>query len=429
LPRHLADSWLRYVREALEHRRDVIDEYELNGLDFEGRIAVSGPDEVLAIVRDVSSRKRREKALAESEARLRLSLEAGRMGIWEWDLRTNKVWWSDNLEEVHGLPRGSFGGNLEAFLRLLHPDDRAGFDAAVADALQRGSDYATEFRIVIPDGEVRWMRGQGRVVMGEDGRPASMIGVGSDISALKRVEEELRALNSTLEARVQERTRELSERNSELESFVYTASHDLKSPLLSIQGMAELLGTAVERADPVEAAYCLERVNSNVAKMGRLLDDLLALSRIGRVGGEARDLDLAESFAQVLADLDAPARERGASVEGPRDWPAVHYPPTEAYQLLLNLLGNALKFASRVRLSWERDGGMVLLRVDDDGPGIAPEHREKVFGLFRKLDPNAPGTGVGLAIVRRIVERHGGKVWIEESPLGGARFNLTLPAA
>jgi PAS domain S-box-containing protein len=435
LPHDLADTWMRYVREALDEGREIIDEYQLNGMDFEGRIAVSGRDEVLAIVRDITGRKRRDRALAASEERLRLSLEAGRMGIWEWNTATGEVWWSDNLEELHGLPKGSFGGTLAAFLDLVHPDDRPVFEAAVGKAVSEGSEYSVEFRIVPPDGSIRWMRGQGRVFRTPDGAVGRMIGVGMEVTSLKRVEEELRALNSTLEARVEARTRELSERNAELESFVYTASHDLKAPLLSIQGMAELLAAAVNRSDAREAEFCLERVERNVGKMGRLLDDLLALSRIGRVDAEPSEVDLGAVLGQVLAELEGRIRAKGLQVESPEGAMMALYSASEAYQLLANLVGNAAKFAGRpgeeprVRIAWHQEGSQICLVVEDNGPGIREEHREKAFGLFRKLDPQAEGTGVGLTIVRRIAERHGGSVTVGDSHLGGARFTVTMPAA
>lgn len=256
-----------------------------------------------------------------------------------------------------------------------------------------------------------------------DGREV-LLGVDRDISERDRQARELARANDDLEAR-----------NAEQETFVYTVSHDLRQPLLSLQGMSELLAEAVEAGDTEQARFAAGRVRANVGKMGALLDDLLALSRVGRSDAAPEPVDIGAAVATVLSDLEPRIRERGVALELPADWPQVMYPPTEAYQILLNLVGNAVKFAGRpgepprVVLSWEPEGTGVRLTVADNGPGVPLEHRERIFELFRKLDPTAAGTGVGLAIVRRIAERHAGRAWAEDSELGGARFVVTWPAS
>ncbi|HWG85539.1 MAG TPA: sensor histidine kinase [Deinococcales bacterium] len=242
-------------------------------------------------------------------------------------------------------------------------------------------------------------------------------------------------LNNRLEERVRERTRELEERNAEQETFIYTVSHDLRTPLLSIAAMAELLGEAVESGDGEQAGFLLGRVQRNVAKMGDLLNDLLALSRAGRQVEPPAEIDLGEVVRESLAELQPVRSQRAARVHLPEAWPRVTYPPSQAGQVVGNLLSNALKWAGRddgepaVAIAWLARGEAIELIVEDNGPGVPPAYRERVFELFQKLDPEAPGTGVGLAIVKRIVERQGGSVWVDESRLGGAAFRVTLPAA
>jgi signal transduction histidine kinase len=281
----------------------------------------------------------------------------------------------------------------------------------------------------------------------------------SDVTERRRAEIQLRELNLTLEKRVEERTHELELRHSEMESFVYTASHDLRSPLLAIQSLTYLMDTAITNNDEVKLRELLVRVNRRIEKMGKLLEDLLTLSKVGIAQEEHETFDLGEIVVSVLSDLESQMIAARMKVDMPKSWPLVTYTRSQAYQLLLNLIGNALKYAGRpglpprVELSWAVAAGEehIILRVKDNGPGIPLESREHVFGLFHKLDANSNGTGVGLSIVKRITERHGGRVWIEGPPpvpgtsnpstpgsslrlpniwgLGGATFAVTLPTA
>lgn len=281
----------------------------------------------------------------------------------------------------------------------------------------------------------------------------------SDVTERRRAELQLRELNMTLEKRVEERTHELELRHSEMESFVYTASHDLRSPLLAIQSLTYLMDTALTNADEAKVRELLTRINRRIEKMGRLLEDLLTLSKVGIAQEEFETFDLGEIVQSVLSDLEPQMTAARMKVDMPKTWPQITYTRSQAYQLLLNLIGNALKYAGRpglpprVELSWALAAGeeQIILRVKDNGPGIPLESRERVFGLFHKLDANSNGTGVGLSIVKRITERHGGRVWIEGPPpvpmtatsstpssglrlpniwgLGGATFAVTLPTS
>ncbi len=281
----------------------------------------------------------------------------------------------------------------------------------------------------------------------------------SDVTERRRAEIQLRELNLNLEKRVEERTHELELRHSEMESFVYTASHDLRTPLLAIQSLTYLMDTAVTNNDETKVRELLVRVNRRIEKMGKLLEDLLTLSKVGIAKEEFETFDLGEIVASVLSDLESQMIAARMKVDMPKTWPMVTYTKSQAYQLLLNLIGNALKYAGqpglppRVELSWALAAGEehIILRVKDNGPGIPLESRERVFGLFHKLDANSNGTGVGLSIVKRITERHGGRVWIEGPPpvpgtsatgtrgaslrlpniwgLGGATFAVTIPTS
>ncbi|HWG84826.1 MAG TPA: ATP-binding protein [Deinococcales bacterium] len=232
-----------------------------------------------------------------------------------------------------------------------------------------------------------------------------------------------------------ERARRLEERDEEAETFVYTVSHDLRAPILSIQGMSELAQEAIAAGDDEQASHLVERVQRNAAKMSGLLNDLLTFSRAGRTVEPDESLDMGDVALAVVQEIAPQGFSERGDFDLPETWPRVRMPRSEAYQVLANLLGNAVKFAGhggnrpRVRLRWEAKGERVAVTVEDNGPGIPANQRERVFGLFQRLDLTTEGTGVGLAIVKRIVERHGGTVSIDHSSLGGAAFSLTLPAA
>ena len=230
---------------------------------------------------------------------------------------------------------------------------------------------------------------------------------------------------------------ELEARNAEQETFVYTVSHDLRAPLLAIAGMSALLAEAVTANDAEEASFLLGRVTANVEKMQQLLTDLLNLSRAGRSMDEPELLDLNESLGVVINDLHGLTAARDASIEVPGPLPTVRYSRSDAYQVLTNLISNAVKYGGRegepprVTISAGPSSAgdpLVTLQIDDNGPGVPERYRERIFGLFQRLSQEGEGTGVGLAIVRRTVERNGGQVSVHDAPGGGARITVTLPS-
>jgi signal transduction histidine kinase len=247
--------------------------------------------------------------------------------------------------------------------------------------------------------------------------------------ALNRMAGDLRAHEEALRA---ERS-DLAAKNAELERFNYTVSHDLKTPLVTIRGFAGLAGgdLAAGRQDAVRKD--LGRIVAAADKMHRLLDDLLELSRIGRVVHPPEDVALGGLVREALELLKGQLEPRGIVVEVAPHLPVVRADRRRLLEVLQNLLENAAKFSGgqerpRIEIGMREDAGERVFFVRDNGRGIEPRFLERVFGLFEKLDPGGEGTGVGLALVRRIVEAHGGRVWAESAGLGrGAAFCFTLP--
>ena len=226
---------------------------------------------------------------------------------------------------------------------------------------------------------------------------------------------------------------ELESKNTELEQFTYTVSHDLKSPLVTIRGFLGLLreDLSVGKAERVESD--LIRIDTAAEKMGRLLEELLELSRIGRFIDAPQEVSLSEVAYEAVELIEGPIRECGAKVEIASDLPTVYGDRRRFLQMFQNLLENAVKFMGpqtepRIAVSVRADGGEPVCCVEDNGVGIAPRYFDKIFDLFQRLDPTIEGTGVGLALVRRIIELHGGRIWVESEGQGrGCTVCFTLP--
>ena len=255
---------------------------------------------------------------------------------------------------------------------------------------------------------------------GAPGPPARLV-IARDVTERERAEAERETLILELEAK-----------NSELERFTYTVSHDLRSPLITVTGFLAHVEEAAARGDMESVHSDLDRVRRAAKKMDLLLRDLLELSRVGHVLSAPVAVPF-EAVARDAVDLvGGRLKERGVVVDIEPNLPVVYGDRARLLEVIQNLLDNAAKFmggqgAPRIRIGAREDDGETVLFIEDNGLGIDPSHHERIFGLFDKLDPKAEGTGVGLTLVRRIVELHGGRIWVESGGEGGATFCLTLP--
>jgi signal transduction histidine kinase len=246
--------------------------------------------------------------------------------------------------------------------------------------------------------------------------------------AFNRMAGDLRAHEEALRA---ERA-DLAARNRELERFAYTVSHDLKSPLVTIRGFAGLAGTDLAAGDHDRVRHDLGRIVAASDKMQRLLHDLLELSRVGRVADPSEDVALGPLAREAVELVAGQLDQRGVEVVIAEDLPVVHGDRRRLLAVLQNLVENAAKFTAgtegaRIEIGQRREGDETVFYVRDNGCGIAPQSLERVFELFEKLERGGAGTGVGLALVRRIVEAHGGRAWAEsDGPGRGATFCFTL---
>ena len=371
------------------------------------------------IARDITEQKAAARALVESEARLHIALEAGSMGAWEWHVQADKMIWSPQLEAIHGLEVGEFRGTFEAFEHTIHAEDRDRVLHAFRSAAEHRNDLTVEYRIPLPNGTAAWLETRGRFLSGD---PPHMAGVCQDITERKRAEEELVS-----------QAERVSRSNAELREFAYIASHDLQEPLRNISTFTQLLSQRYQGKFDEEADRFMSYVVDSAGRMTRLIRDLLSYSQVLHGDGdESAELPLNEPVEWALRNLHASVEENGAVVQID-PLPVVWGDKMQIAQLFQNLISNAIKYRSaeppRIHISAEEDGSQVTVSVRDNGIGIAPTYHDKIFGIFRRLHGNDyPGTGIGLAICKKIVERHGGRIWVESEAGQGSAFKFSLTA-
>lgn len=375
-----------------------------------------------------------ERSSSGPEERLRLALAAGRTGIWELELAPpNHMVLSPELQAIFGLEPGQFDGTIGGLRKRVHPPDWPGVLRALLKSLRRQTDPELQFRFGRPDGSLGWLLGRGRVYQDQEGRPVRLVGVGIDITAQKLVELEVLRLNAELERRVAARTAQLQATTRELEAFCYSVSHDLRAPLRSIRGFNEVLLERYRGSLDARGQEFLRRACDSSRQMDDLIDDLLKLSRVSRTELVRRPVDLSHLAQVIGAELQQ--AEPGRQVEF-RVAPGLHTRGDERLLriVLENLLRNAWKFSAKRAIAHIEVGARAepepVFFVRDNGAGFDPAFAGRLFGVFQRLHSSSEfaGTGVGLATVQRIVNRHGGRVWAEAEVERGATFYFSLPA-
>ena len=410
---------------------------------------------LMGVVIDVHEQRRAEEQLL-------LSVRAGRVGIWEWDVVHDRATYSDLLQEMFGLPpgrfQGEFDGAYQVFQSVIHPEDRHMVNEQVDEAFRQVQrEFYVEFRVLHPSGEITWIAERGEVAY-EGDRPARMNGTCIDITDRKQAEEaahrlseelaavneelaasneELRAANEEIQASNEELTDangQLARVNADLDNFVYTASHDLKAPILNVEGLLKALERqlSAETRGKEIVAQLYEMLYASVARFRKTINDLTEVARIGKESQEdVATISLTDVLSEVRHDLEPQIREAGARIEESLTCPAVRFSRKNLKSILYNLVSNAVKYRSpdrppHVRLSCRTEEGYYVLTVADNGLGMDMSQEDKIFALFKRLHAHVEGTGIGLYIVKKIVENAGGRIEVESQVGVGSTFRVYL---
>ncbi len=371
------------------------------------------------VLGEVTERKMAEDALRESEQRFRTALNSISQLAWIAQADGYIFWYNDRWYEYTGATAAQMEG--WGWQSVHDPEALPEVMERWTRSIATGERFEMEFPLRGRDGTFRQFLTLAVPLRNQAGQVVQWFGTNTDISAQKVVEAELA-----------HRAAELARSNSDLEQFAYVASHDLQEPLRAVGGCVQLLKRRYEGRLDERADELIGHAVDGAIRMQKLIDDLLAFSRVGTRPGQRQATDSGGALMSALSNLSGLLRETNATITND-PMPMVATDPTQLVSLFQNLIGNALKFRGtntpHIHVGAARDGQRWEFSVRDNGLGIEPQYFERIFGIFQRLHTRAeyPGTGMGLAMCKRIVEQQGGRIWVESTPGAGSIFHFTLP--
>ncbi len=386
----------------------------------------------VSLARDITERKQMVEALAAQERKFRTLAENSPDNIARYDVNCQTVYVNPSLEKTLGHPASEMLGPTPVEAALIN-ESRA-YHEKVAQVLKTGKD--AEMDLVMPDkGEgTRFHNIRFVAERGMDGAITGVLAIGRDVTERKQAEEEIQKMNQELEQRVVERTAQLEAANKELEAFAYSVSHDLRAPLRHIDGFLELLQKRTTETLDERSQHYMDIISDAAKRMSVLIDDLLAFSRMGRCKIAKKRVELGVLVQEIIREYEPETQGRFVHWHI-ADLPTVIGDPAMLRAALANLIGNALKFTQQ-RQTAEIEIGCLpnqnaetIVYVRDNGAGFDMTYADKLFGVFQRLHrvDEFEGSGIGLANVHRIINRHGGRTWAEGKVNRGATFYFSLP--
>lgn len=417
------------VYAALTIGRDITELIEASNKLQQSNLELLNLNQQLE--KEIEQRKLAEEQLRIKNQQLIEAQELAKIGSWEWDVAENKVIWSEGTYRVYEIDT-SEQLTYEKFLECVHPDDRDFVGEKIKAAFETKKFNEFYHRIITPFGNVKTIHARGDIVLDEAGNITKMIGTGQDVTLEKKIESDIISKSSELEYM-----------NSQLQKFAYIASHDLQEPLRKITTFSDFLRSN-EFDETVSKKY-LEKINSSAKRLSTLIKDVLHYSRLSRTDELFSEIDLNEVLAIVKNDFELLIAEKNIVIESD-DLPVIKGIPTQIMQLFSNLIGNAIKFcdttpvinihckfitAGEIKNFVTPDSSAPFLELifKDNGIGFEQEYAEQIFDIFQRLNSNHQysGTGIGLALCKKIVENHKGYITAESEPNKGSAFKVYLP--
>lgn len=360
-----------------------------------------------------------EEEIKQNEERLNEAQKLAKVGSWEFDLDTGELTWSKEHYHIFEMEEMPSDRLFEECRKKIHPDDLSALDEAIQVGKEQGRGVVYEHRMICKDGSIKYLLGIGEIYKGVNGDRNMLRGTVQDITERKIAEETARKFAI------------LESKSKEMEQFAYIASHDLREPLLTIKNYVELFSDEYKEKLDEESAEYLHRITRAAVRMDELMRGLLDYSRLSKIK-ELQKVDCNDVVNQVIADLNSLISNSHAKITVDH-LPVLMAYPLEIKQLFQNLLTNAIKFRKEgvepeIRISAQKLKGVWTFKIADNGIGIRPVDSEKIFGLFQRLHNRNeyPGSGIGLAYCKKIVELHHGSIWVESTPGAGSSFYFTI---
>jgi PAS domain S-box-containing protein len=423
----LTSTFYNQYSKAVNERIQVSFEEFFQPLNVWIEITAYPSDEGLAVYfKNITEKKLIHESMRTTKERYEMVAKATNDAIYEWDILANMTYWGEGFTTLFGHPRSEGGMPPESWEDNLHPDDKDGLLAIGLDAFKnRRTSLTRELRFRCADGNYKTVFDKLNIVYDTDCKPVKIVGAMQDISDRKNSEIAILELNKELKRRAEE----LVASNEELERFAYVASHDLQEPLRMVGSFLQLLQKKYnEQLDETAQQYIGFAVDGSL-RMKKLIQDLLDYARVGTNKEEKIKVDMNVIVSTAIKNIPV---GNIVPVLKIKTLPVIIANKIQIEQLLQNLLSNAFKYntseAPAIEVGCEETGDEWQFFVKDDGIGIDKKFRDKVFVIFQRLHNKSqfPGTGIGLAICKKIVERHGGKIWIESEPGQGSTFYFTI---
>ncbi len=359
--------------------------------------------------RNITDKKNAEEKLKENEARLNLALEAGEIGVWDWDVTTNKIKWTDKVYEIHEIDKNNFDGELVSYTARIYHEDKNRVEKAIEEALQNKKPYNIEFRIITATGKLKWVFTSAKVLF-ENDKPSRMLGATIDITKRKELERQK-------------------------DEFLAIASHELKTPVTSLKAYGQMLQMIFEQKGDTASVAVMQKMDAQINKLTSLISDLLDVTKIqsGKLMMYPKEYEFNELIIEIIDELKFTVQHHEI-IKDLAESKKVFGDKERIGQAITNLITNAIKYspdADKIVVKTESDDNFITFSVEDFGMGIDSKKQDKVFDQFFRVNGEQentfPGLGLGLYISSQIIKRQNGKIWVESIEGKGSKFYFKIP--